>query len=40
MPNYTNAVTPAEKFVNYSLDYSNPNVKGKAEAYEKGLLML
>lgn len=37
MPNYTNAVTPAEKFVNYSLDYSNPNAKGKAEAYEKGL---
>ena len=37
MPNYTNAVTPAEKFTNYSLDYSNPNAKGKAEAYEKGL---
>lgn len=37
MPNYTNAVTPAEKFVNYSLDYSNPNAKGKAESYEKGL---
>jgi len=37
MPNYTNAVTPAEKFVKYSLDYSNPNAKGKAEAYEKGL---
>lgn len=37
MPNYTNAETPVEKFVNYSLDYSNPNAKGKAEAYEKGL---
>ena len=31
------ARTPAEKFTNYSLDYSNPNAKGKAEAYEKGL---
>lgn len=37
MPNCTNASTPKEKFVNYSLDYSNPNAKGKAEAYEKGL---
>ena len=37
MPNSTNAVTPKEKFVNYSLDSSNPNAKGKAEAYEKGL---
>ena len=37
MPNHDNAVTPKEKFVNYSLDYTNPNAKGKAEAYEKGL---
>jgi len=37
MPNCTNASTPKEKFINYSLDYSNPNAKGKAEAYEKGL---
>ena len=37
MPNYKEAVTPREKFVNYSLDPNNPNAKGKAEAYEKGL---
>lgn len=37
MPHYQSASTPREKFVNYSLDYSNPNAKGKAEAYEKGL---
>lgn len=37
MPNAKNAVTPKEKFVNYSLDYNNTNAKGKAEAYEKGL---
>lgn len=37
MPNYTKAKTPKEKFVNYSLDDSNPNSKGKAEAYEKAL---
>lgn len=37
MPNCDKAVTPKEKFVNYSLDYNNPNAKGKAEAYEKGL---
>ena len=37
MSHYQNAVTPREKFVNYSLNYSNPNAKGKAEAYEKGL---
>ena len=37
MPNHQSAVTPAEKFTNYSLDYNNPNAKGKAEAYEKGL---
>ena len=37
MPNASKAVTPAEKFVNYSLDYNNPNAKGKPEAYEKGL---
>lgn len=37
MPNNKKAVTPREKFVNYSLDYTNPNSKGKAEAYEKAL---
>lgn len=37
MPNYANATTPREKFVNYSLNPNNPNAKGKAEAYEKGL---
>ena len=37
MPNHAQAVTPAEKFVRYSLDYTNKNAPGKAEAYEKGL---
>ena len=37
MPNAEKAVTPREKFVNYSLDPDNPNSKGKAEAYKKGL---
>ena len=37
MPNHNNAKTPKEKFLNYSLDYTNPKAKGKAEAYEKGL---
>lgn len=37
MPNHRKAVTPKEKFINYSLDYNNPNSKGKAEAYEKAL---
>ena len=37
MPNHTNAITPKQKFVNYSLDPDNSNAKGKAEAYEKGL---
>ncbi len=37
MPNHENAVTPREKFIDYSLDYDNPNAAGKAEAYEKGL---
>ena len=37
MPNYQQAVTPREKFTEYSLDYDNPNSKGKAEAYEKAL---
>ena len=37
MPNHSSASTPREKFVNYSLDANNPNAKGKAEAYEKGL---
>lgn len=37
MPNHENAVTPREKFIDYSLDYNNPNAAGKAEAYEKAL---
>ena len=37
MPNYQQAITPHEKFTEYSLDYSNPNSRGKAEAYEKAL---
>ena len=37
MPNAKAAVTPREKFINYSLNPDNPNAKGKAEAYEKGL---
>lgn len=37
MPNFSEAETPKEKFINYSLDYDNPNAKGKAEAYQKGL---
>ena len=37
MPNYQNAVTPIEKFSKYSLDSSNKNNDGKAEAYERGL---
>ena len=37
MPNHSKAAAPAEKFVNYSLDYNNPNAVGKAEAYERAL---
>ena len=37
MPNNSKAVTPKEKFTKYSLDYDNPNARGKAEAYERGL---
>ena len=37
MPNHDKAKTQKEKFYNYSLDYNNPNAKGKAEAYENGL---
>ena len=37
MPNHTKAITPTEKFANYSLDYNNPNAVGKAEAYERAL---
>ena len=37
MPNAENAVTPREKFNNYSLNPDNPNAKGKAEAYKQGL---
>ena len=28
MPNHSVAVTPREKFVNYSLDYANENARG------------
>lgn len=37
MPNCSQALTPLEKFSNYSLDPSNPNSKGKAEAYKRAL---
>ena len=37
MPNHQQAVTPKEKFVDYSLNPDNPNARGKAEAYEKAL---
>ena len=37
MPNHKQAVTPREKFTGYSLNYDNPNSRGKAEAYEKAL---
>ena len=37
MPNYQNAITPKEKFIDYSLDYQNPNASGKAEVYERTL---
>ena len=37
MPNADKALTPREKFINYSLDPNNINAKGKPEAYEKGL---
>lgn len=37
MPSHSKATTPIEKFVNYSLDYNNPNAVGKAEAYERAL---
>lgn len=37
MPNAKKAITPREKFINYSLNPDNPNARGKAEAYEKGL---
>ena len=37
MSNAKEAITPREKFINYSLNPDNPNAKGKAEAYEKGL---
>lgn len=33
MPNFQKAITPMEKFLNYSLDYNNPNSRGKAEVY-------
>ena len=37
MPNHPKETTQTEKFVNYSLDYNNPNAVGKAEAYERAL---
>ena len=35
MPGHENAITPKEKFLEYSLDFDNPNAAGKAEAYKK-----
>ena len=37
MPNHSNIETPIGKFVDYSLNYDNPNAQGKAEAYKKAL---
>lgn len=37
MPNHEKAITPKEKFLEYSLNLENPNARGKAEAYEKSL---
>lgn len=37
MPNHQNAITPKEKFINYSLNSNNTNAKAKAEAYERAL---
>ncbi len=37
MPNHQMALTPKEKFTEYSLNHDNPNSCGKAEAYEKAL---
>ena len=37
MPHCERSITPVEKFTEYSLDYSNPKARGKAEAYERGL---
>ena len=37
MPNHQQAITPPKKFIEYSLDYDNPNSRGKAEVYEKAL---
>lgn len=37
MPNHKRAITPEEKFLNYSLNPNNPNNNGKAEAYQKAL---
>ena len=37
MPGHENAITPKEKFLEYSLDFDNPNAAGKAEAYKKAL---
>ena len=37
MPNHEEAVTPREKFTEYSLNPENPNSRGKAEAYRRAL---
>jgi len=37
MPYYRKAITDESKFLHYSLDSTNPNNRGKAEAYEKAL---
>lgn len=36
MPSHGNTVTPKEIITEHFLDYTNPNERGKAEAYEKG----
>lgn len=35
MPNHTNASTPREKFVNYSLDPNNANAKRQSRSIRK-----
>ncbi|MBQ7624493.1 MAG: hypothetical protein IJS65_04380 [Clostridia bacterium] len=37
MPNCNKAITPKEKFYDYSLDPANSNATGKAEAYKNAL---
>ena len=37
MLGYEKAITPKEKFLEYSLNFDNSNAAGKAEAYKKAL---